>query len=90
VFESFLDRVSLEFGVENAAVIYRIMIEEMGGARVTVPTLKDLDRVRRDDRIRKAFRGNNHGELAIRFDLTETHIRRILANDSTIPTVMLE
>ena len=76
--QSFGSRMVAEYGRSTGEAIVRALHEEAGGMRIRVPALSDLVRQQRDDRIRKLFNGANHQELAIRFGLTDTHIRRIL------------
>ncbi len=75
---AFGKRMIAEYGQSVGAAILQALFEEVGGMRIRVPTITDLQRIQRDDRIRTLFDGRNHQELALRFGLTETHIRRIL------------
>lgn len=63
-------------------VIKNNSCEKLGGMRVTLPTLKDIYREERDQKIRNLFNGANHQELAIIFDLTVGRIRRIVNMNS--------
>jgi len=56
----------------------KLIINEMGGLRITIPSWKVLQRQDRDLKIRNLFNGKNIQELALRFDLSETQIRRIV------------
>ncbi len=58
--------------------VLRVMYEELGGMRITVPTIRDLEIEARDKRVRLKFRGDNHNELAERFGLSVRHVRRIV------------
>lgn len=78
VIQSFGSRMVAEYGESTGEAIVRALHEEAGGMRIRVPTISDLERKQRDDRIRLLFNGCNHQELALRFGLTDTHIRRIL------------
>ena len=77
--QAFGSRMISEYGQATGEAIVRALFEELGGMRVRIPTISDLQRAQRDDdRIRILFNGRNHQELALRFGLTGTHIRRIL------------
>ncbi len=56
----------------------KILIQTLGGSRISIPTLKYLDRIERDKRIRNEFHGGNYRELSVRFGLTEHSVRRIV------------
>jgi Mor family transcriptional regulator len=58
--------------------IIKASYEEMGGLRISWPSLKDLDREFKYERIRILFNGSNHAELGIMFGYTVTQIRRIV------------
>ena len=72
------DRLCLEFGVESGRSIMMVIIEELGGFRITVPTKEELERENRDRRIRTMFNGANTAELGQRFRLSPRQIRRIV------------
>jgi Mor family transcriptional regulator len=76
--QAFGNRMVSEYGQATGEAIVRALYEEAGGMRLRVPTLSDLERQQRDDRIRILFNGRNHQELAARFGITDTHVRRIL------------
>lgn len=76
--EFFFSQLCSNFGYASGEAIKRIMIETLGGMRITVPTLKNLCREERDQRIRNLFNGANHQELAIMFDLAVGQIRKIV------------
>ncbi len=63
---------------EIAVGIMKIFYEELGGCRISIPTLKDLAIEERDQRIRNRFKGFNHQELADLFGLSVRQIRRIV------------
>ena len=52
--------------------------DAIGGQRVYIAVRPRSDYAERNAEIRAAFRGNNHREVANRFDLTPRHIRRIV------------
>lgn len=62
-------------------VVMRIFIQTFSGMRLTIPGMEYLDRKHRNERIKNLFWGGNYGELAIRFNLSEIQIRRIVHGD---------
>lgn len=58
--------------------VMKIIIQTLGGCRISIPTLKYLERFERNKKIRNIFCGGNYRELAIRFGLTESMIRKIV------------
>ncbi len=72
------DRYKQEFGLEMGLRIQRILIEELGGLRLTIPDIRELAKEERNERIRAAFTGANHEELALRFGCSVRHVRRIV------------
>ena len=75
----FLARSGFKFGPQGAQAIIRILVEELGGIRLTFPDFADLDRAARNARIRQQFDdGAKVGELAQNHDLHPNHIWRIL------------
>lgn len=75
-------RLCSEFGLESGRAIMLVIIEELGGFRITVPTKDELDREMRDRRIRTLFDGFNTSELGQRFGLSSRQIRRIVNEDN--------
>ena len=67
-----------EFGEASGQKIIKVIIEELGGLRVTIPDVKVLCREERDRKIRAYFNGVNHKEIAIRYQISESQVRRIL------------
>ncbi|MDH4319896.1 MAG: hypothetical protein OEV73_00205 [Desulfobulbaceae bacterium] len=76
--DQYAARLVQEFGAEAGAAIMLVLVEELGGFRITVPTMDELNREARDHRIRLLFNGANVGELAERFGLCPRQIRRIV------------
>ncbi len=76
--EEELARLLGDKGPYYARAITRDFFEQLGGLRITVPTIRDLIREERDRRICAEFRGDNHSEIAIRHGMTVRQIRRIL------------
>lgn len=76
--QEFARRVSEKYGAPCAIQILRDFFETCGGLRVRVPTIFDLERLERDEKIRRLFNGANVPELALRFGLSEQQIRTIV------------
>ena len=62
-------------GFENTLALVRFY----SGERVYFPKAESVMRLARNRRIREDFTGLNHRELCKRYNLTEPHIRAILA-----------
>lgn len=73
------DRFHCEFG-GLAPQIIQIMVECIGGCRLTFPDFRDLYRAERNRRIRNEFTGANYQELAILYRLTPRQVRHIINN----------
>lgn len=71
-------RLHKEFG-NLAPMIIRLMVESIGGMRITFPDLQDLYREARNRQIRREFTGFNHVELGIKYTLKSRQIRRIVS-----------
>lgn len=71
------DRLHSEFG-RLAPQIIQVMVDTIGGYRLTFPDLNDLYRAERNRRIRAEFTGFNHEELAIKYRLRVRTVRRVL------------
>ncbi len=76
--ERLTKRLCADFGPASAAKIIESIVYEIGGERVTIPNLQDLQRRERDRKICNLHTGDNTSELAVRFSLHENSIRRIL------------
>lgn len=62
------------------------MIKTHGGTYYYVPKADQVLRKIRDDRIRAEFQGDNYKELAVKYDLSEIQIRRIVeGNNPQLP-----
>ena len=72
------DRMRESFGPQTGAAAMRIVYEELGGLRITVPTVTQLLKSERDGRIRRQFTGDNHEELALYWGLSVRQVRRII------------
>lgn len=75
----FAIRIRELFGEQQETVIMRTMFEQMGGMRVTIPTLEELEIHERNREIREKFNGKNYLELAENWGLTTKSIRRIVS-----------
>ena len=71
------DRLHREFG-RMAPQIIQVMVEVVGGCRLTFPDLQDLYRQERNRRIRAEFNGGNFDELGFKYRLHPKHVRRIV------------
>lgn len=74
-------RYADEFGQPDAEKIFKIMIQELWGTRIRIPTNQYFYIRDRNKKIKASFYGGNYDELAIRFRLTATQIRRIVHSD---------
>lgn len=70
-------RLCKDFGQASSESIIKVIIEELGSLRVTVPDMRQLEREERDRRIFLAFRGD-YSELEGRFRLTTRQLRNIV------------
>lgn len=61
--------------------VMKILVQTLGGSRIYIPTLKYLERIERNKRIRQEFHGGNYRELAARFGLTVMTIRVIVHSE---------
>ena len=69
-----LQGVAEIFGIEGALRL----TQRFGGMTIYIPKIDKLRRYRRDIRIRNEFTGINHRELARKYHMTETAIRKIV------------
>lgn len=70
-------RLQGEFG-NMAPQIIKVMVDVVGGYRITFPDLQDLYRMERNRCIRSEFTGCNHQELAFKYRLKVKQVRRIV------------
>lgn len=75
--DQLFERLHQEFG-NLAPMIIRLMVESIGGMRITFPDLQDLYRQARNRQIKREFTGSNHVELGIKYKLKSRQIRRIV------------
>ncbi len=78
--EELFGRLQREFG-NMAPMIIKVMVDTVGGLRLTFPDLQDLYREERNRRIKKEFTGFNYDELAIKYRLKNRQVRRILIKE---------
>ena len=81
VISELFDRLHAEFGA-FAPDIIKMLINVLGGTRLTFPDFDYLYRQERNRRIRNEFTGGNHEELAIRYRVSRKHVRRILVREA--------
>ena len=77
VVSQLFDRLGREFG-RLAPQIIQVMVECVGGCRLTFPDLQDLYRQERNRRIRAEFTGGNLEELSIKYRLKKRQVRNIV------------
>jgi len=70
-------RLHGEFG-NMAPQIIQVMVEVVGGYRITFPDFQHLYRAERNRRLKIEFTGRNHQELAIKYRLKVKQVRRIV------------
>jgi Mor family transcriptional regulator len=70
-------RFHSEFGNLSPQII-QVMVEVLGGYRITFPDLQDLYRAERNRRLMNEFNGGNYQELAIKYRLRIRQVRRIV------------
>jgi len=80
--EELFGRFQREFG-NMAPLIIKVMVETVGGLRLTFPDLQDLYRSERNRRLQNEFTGFNYEELAIKYRLKCRQVRRIIHGVST-------
>lgn len=69
-----------EFGEASAKKIFNVIMKELGNDRITI-SFAYYSRKLRNRQIRKNFYGGNYEELAIRYELTEKQIRKIVHSE---------
>jgi len=78
-FQNLLRLLREQFGLEAGDEIFNRIVVELGpGRRITVPTIRSVLILRRNEAIRRQFRGFNHKEMAILYGLSERQVRRIV------------
>lgn len=74
-------RMCERFGDASGAVIMRKFLVELGGIRISFPDMEDLWREERNRKIRAAYNGSNHAELAIKWGMSVVHVRNIIRGE---------
>jgi len=77
-FEQFVKRLYEEIGNVFGERVLRILIEEIGGLRVSIPDFRELERKERNKKIKNKFNGANVKEIAYYFNISESQVRRIV------------
>ena len=72
------DRYRVSFGEETGARIMTILFEVLGGLRVTIPTITQVEIQERNRQIRNKFTGQNYESLAASWGLSVRQVRRII------------
>lgn len=72
------ERLEKEFLRPMVDHFFRVLAEELGGVRMTLPSLRDHYRMERNRRIRNEFNGANLDDLAIRYRMTVRQVRRVV------------
>ncbi len=72
------DRYRVAFGEKAGARIMTIMFEVLGGLRVTIPTITQVETEERNRQIRNKFDGRNYEALAESWGLSVRQVRRII------------
>lgn len=66
-------------GEEAGEAAYKLIIDQLGGMRVSVPDIREYSKLRRNERIRRAFRDTSDvTSLADRFGLSAMTIYRVV------------
>lgn len=78
VIAGLFQRFTLELNQEIGLKVQKMIIEELGGLRVTIPTYEDFFRRERNKAIKKDFNGCNIEELHYKYNLSISQIRRVL------------
>jgi len=60
---------------------YKKLVEWCGGSSVYIKKSDTLTRNQRNDEIRRDFNGRNYKEIARKYNLSESSIRKILSDD---------
>ena len=63
-------------------------VREMGGLRLTIPTLVGIERREKHRQVRKNFKGDNHKQLALELGYTVQTIYTILAKEEPEPCLL--
>lgn len=76
--ERLFDRFNRDLG-PLAEKAKSALVAELGSMRLTIPSMKVLEREQRNRRVCLEFKGNNIPELAERYDMSQRGIRKVLS-----------
>lgn len=76
--DSLCKQLCADFGPEAASKIIKTIIYTIGGERITLPSIQDLQKRERDRQICLLDRGDNHPELAERFQTSVRTVERAI------------
>lgn len=79
--EELYEKLSARFGREAAKEIFKILIKDFWGKRLTIPKMEYFYRRERNRKIKNLCHGGNYEEVGIRFNLSATQVRRIVHGD---------
>lgn len=79
--EELYEKLSAKFGREAAEDIFKILIKDFWGKRLTIPRMEYFYRRERNRKIKNLCHGGNYEEIGIRFNLSATQVRRIVHGD---------
>lgn len=65
--------IAEEIGISNFLALSKIV----GGSTIYIPKNENLLKPVRDNQIKKEFNGCNHSELALKYNLSESWIRKL-------------
>jgi Mor family transcriptional regulator len=77
-------RLFHELGEKVGGLAVRIVVEELGGLQVHVPSERTLQLEARNRAICREFNGSNYVELAIQYGLKPKRIKQIVAADGEV------
>ena len=76
--EELYGKLSAKFGQAAAEAIFKTIIQEFWGMRITIPKVEYFYRKERNRKIKGLCHGGNYEEVGIRFNLSATQVRRIV------------
>lgn len=79
--EELYGKLSARFGHEAAEDIFKILIKDFWGKRLTIPKMEYFYRRERNRRVKELFHGGNYEEVGIRCNLSASQVRRIVHGD---------
>lgn len=81
--DTLVKQLCSDFGPDSTAKIIETIVYTIGGERITMPSIYDLERRARDRKICDVFRGD-YREIAVRFALSMNQVRRIIKRQRMI------